>query len=224
MEERATLIWFFFFNDMHWCLRSELLKLKSVCDSLGNLVKTDSDSVDLQWGLRHSISKKLPEDAAGSRTRVWVTNPEVAFIIEPRSDSTQIIECVCVLVENVYIRPYIRQQWKAGPLCTVNTSPVPNQYRFKSRSPIVALKRARQDSIIVPCVWCLALCREKHLSPVSCSCSAALGQRSSLALRAKRITHAIFDPGWIWLPSNASLGRASGFRCDPPMFCFLAFL
>lgn len=60
----------FFFNDMHWCLRSELLKLKSVCDSLGNLVKTDSDSVDLQWGLRHGISKKLPEDAAGSRTGV----------------------------------------------------------------------------------------------------------------------------------------------------------
>lgn len=113
---------------------------------------------------------------------------------------------------------------KSRTLCTVNTSPVSNQYRFKSWSPIVALQWARQDSIIVPCVWCLALCREKHLSPVSCSCSAALGQHSSLPLRAKRITHVIFDPGWIWLPSNASLGRATGFRCDPPMLCFLAFL
>lgn len=122
-------------------------------------------------------------------------------------------------VKNVHIR----QLWKAGPVCPVNTSSVPSKYRsawaHSDNGPqLLPSKQARRDSTKGPYLWCLALCHKEDL-PSELWLPKGLGIALQPAPKSScKVNHAHFLPScWIWLHLTCSLGRAASFWRDPGM-------
>lgn len=124
-----------------------------------------------------------------------------------------------MIVKNVHIR----QIWKAGPLCLVNTSSVSSTYRsawaHSNNGPqLLPSKQAKRDSTKGPCLWCLALSREEDL-PSELRLPTGLGTALQPAPKSSyKVNRASFLLScWIWLHLTCSLGRAASFRRDPGM-------